>query len=115
MAEIRDTSCCGVAEIVHIGETSSVELILDAVGEDRYEDDGQNGAFYFFTDIGRARRGHDLAKYIRDHKLGKVSRSEAKRNPNTGNRVIIFTWALQGNSFKAWYRKRHPKEPNNYY
>lgn len=112
--EIRHTSCCGLQEIVGITETHNVEHILDVVGDDRYNDQESNGAFYVFTDTGTGTHGKRLSEYIHKNKLGTVTRGKAKRNPNTGNMLILFTWALNGPAFRSWYRKRHPNE-NTYY
>lgn len=36
--------------------------------------------------------GHTLAKYIRDNNLGQLWESPVRRNPNSGNPIVLWVW-----------------------
>lgn len=110
MTRIQHTSCCGVSELSGITDYADPKVILEVAANNRFRDGDANGAYYIFTDTGRGTYGNRLRKYIEDNKLGTVSQTKGKRNPNTGNSVILYTWMLNVRGFKAWYRKNYPSE-----
>lgn len=106
MADLEDTSCCGIREI-HDLEDSSPETLAQ-VGEQRYE--GNNKCtFITFSDAIRYRHGEALCSYIRNNGLGKVITSEAKKNPKSGNMIRMYCWTVNDKAFKKWYDKYRSK------
>ncbi len=112
MSEVRNTSCCGLQEIAGITEHNDPKETISLVAQNRYEEEDANGAFYFFTDTHEAKNAKKLARYIHMNGLGRVTRSRSKRNPNTGNMLIVFMWALNGPALKKWH-KAHKQEEDH--
>lgn len=107
MSYTEDTSCCGVKEIVDIcDEKLNNESLLRDITDLRYEDgDKGNCCYYFFTDINLCEYGNSLKKYITDNKLGTVTRSGAKKNPNSGNSIKVYLWTVNNGALYLWHKK----------
>ncbi|GAG24029.1 unnamed protein product [marine sediment metagenome] len=50
-------------------------------------------------------RYNDLVNYIRDNKLGVVTKIPAATNPNHGSYVKVGIWSINKVAMKAWCRK----------
>lgn len=98
---LNDTECCGLHEIYNIQRVSADVILLD----NEFDDD--SCAFYLFTDTGGSKRssGGKLAKFITENKLGIVTASPTKRNPNSQNMLTVWVWAVNRRAFNAWRRK----------
>lgn len=69
----------------------------------------------FFTDAVMNRRGGSLYNFIRRHKLGSITQSTVRHNPNSSNRVRVWhfkpdmdamreMWNKEKNDFHYSYR-----------
>lgn len=88
--EIRETTCCGVNELGHITGTPPAKII-QAIKDDGWM---QGAAFYMFTMPHPYTWATNLVNYIHKHKLGKVYSPPPKRNPNSGNVIRAYYWAI---------------------
>ncbi len=100
---IENLTCCGIHELADIdyARNKPEETILE-ICQDIYNN-GNNCAFFLFTDIGKKIAGKNLEKYIIKHKLGTITKSPAKVNPNSGNSLTIWIWAIQKTNLKKHY------------
>jgi len=62
------------------------------------------GAYYIFTGTS-ASVIDKLVKYIEKNKLGTVYKTGYKRNPNSGNRLMVFIFAPNPRKMRRWYGK----------
>lgn len=105
MNVLEDTSCCGVDEITSLN--SKPEQTLLEVCEDKYSawGDGAVHAFLIFTDAVKYKHGAQLEKYIIKHKLGTIYKTaKSRRNPNSGNQIMVYIWAPNERTLKRWYK-----------
>lgn len=100
MADLRHTSCCGVKDYHGLMQTPTATLKY--VGSQIYSW-GQGCAFVMFTDTGMASRAEEIKRYIAQYNLGKVTVSHTERNPNSGNRLTVYIWAINQEAFANWY------------
>lgn len=112
--QIETTRCCGIDEIANIKyNRNNNEEILFNLCKNRYsEDDGGDCAFYFFSDTDEEIEhdksfefGLSLKKYIRDNKLGIVTQSTKRINPNTDHTLIMWVWAVNNDKLFEWFEK----------
>ena len=102
MTQINSTSCCGLREIDELDYPP--DEILTTVAEDFFNDENPM-AFYFFTDTRRSQNGRNLAVYITKHKLGAITTTRYKINPNSDNWLKVFVWAVNPRIFEVWFNK----------
>lgn len=116
--------CCAVNEL-H-GLEGSEDIPKDLIGHlitdyyaPAYVDDwtGQNveerftfPAFFIFTQAsdGDSEYGEELKELIAEKKLGEVVQIGPRKNPNSGNKVIIYTWAIDPDALEAWVQANRP-------
>lgn len=103
MSILRDTSCCGVHEIEALERTAKESLL--EICEEKYGWGASQQAFILFTDITTSVRGRKLSKYITDNNLGDIIKTASKVNPNSGNRVTVWVWAVNEKRLLAWWNK----------
>lgn len=97
MAEINSTHCCGLGIIDHIGSTRDWGAVIRAVKRTH-----PRRAHYVFSQAesrydlrGEARKyGEEFMAFILKNKLGTVVKSRAITNPNSGNKLTVFTWTV---------------------
>lgn len=104
-----DIACCGISELCEIYQSESPEDIMECLYNDGYS------SSIFFTDISRTKykHGNDLEKYIKKHRLGRVTRLPTFVNMNTGNRVRMYFWIASDNLLthvRKVYEERNPPE-----
>lgn len=106
MTEIHNTTCCGLNEIEGIAGTNSQKDAKDIIKEVARSQFASMDkcAFYVFTDIGPQKNARTLSKFIQKNKLGTIQKSITKKNPNTLNRLVVYTWAIDRAAFKQWYQ-----------
>lgn len=105
--EIVGTDCCAVDEISGItGKTP--DSVLRKVCQNYFEDEDKC-AFYLFTDIDKNdyKNAIALKKFIETNKLGRVTVSRAKKNPNSGNMVKIYVWEISQRVLKVFNKKHY--------
>lgn len=90
MASIgKNIQCCGIYELVGV-EDYSPEDCIAAV-----KHGGFVGSHVIFSVTHRhIKDGLKLAQLIRRKKLGSVIKGKENRNPNSGNRLTVWTWAV---------------------
>ena len=103
---------CGVLVEDRIAR-SPVETLTSWV--EMLEIDGESAAFIVFTDTmnsppNRAPCGQALCDYIRSNRLGTVYATRAKLNPNSGNQIKVYTYALNQRSLRRWHRDHFPRQ-----
>lgn len=59
----------------------------------------------FFTDAVGNRRGASLYNYIRRHKLGTVTQSKPRMNPNSSNRVRVWCFKPDMGLMREMWKK----------
>jgi hypothetical protein len=132
-AMLQDTSSCAVKQLYGLpdyGKNSFADAMQAIIADselaesvsgdynpdtDEYEDDTYIAnednipAFILMTQAtGRTRtKGwvERFADWIEKEKLGVVSRSEPRPNPNGASKVIVFVWAVNRKQFIAWIEK----------
>lgn len=84
---------CGVSLIFGLQE-STPEQIVNKILKERLITDRKliREAFVVFSDTVYG-RGPILYKYIQDNNLGDIIQMGPRKNPNTGNRIMLWVWA----------------------
>lgn len=116
----EETACCGLREAANLSTNrtaeaamkSFVDLAFDT--EEVWNKDVQEFIpakasaharfrFLVFTQAGRTTKyGDNFANFIRRHELGEVVETNTHINPNSGNPLKIFTWAINWDRLAAW-------------
>jgi hypothetical protein len=113
--ELYDTHIsCGVRSLVGV-HCSDLEAFKCVIG-------GSDGAFtrgdwssfepgytYVFSDnfVGSGKR---LATLIKRHKLGMITSSKWSRNPNSNNKIKVWTWRYNGRVPKEWKAMKYEQD-----
>ena len=101
--------CCGLREITALSRHESPENAIKSLIDPR------RGAFasladrpfVIFTEAvsatypGGRRYGLQLARYIKEKKLGTVMKSGFKINPGSGNKLRMFVWTPDYTALRA--------------
>lgn len=103
MPTIEHTQCCGIKEIDGVEGSHPKEFLLDIA--DAIMSGAEDAAFYFFSDIGDAQNGKAIAAFLKRNKLGKITKTGAKRNPNSGNRLHMWVWNIDLKAYRTWVHK----------
>lgn len=106
---INEMDCCGVVELVEIRTCKPWEVA-------RFMQRHARIPLVIFTQAyhpedNQPAYGDILKNYIVKHKLGAVTNSEARRNPNTGNWITVYTWSLNQDRIRKVKRKKHASKP----
>jgi hemolysin-activating ACP:hemolysin acyltransferase len=92
---------CGVLELSRI--SADIEDVLYAIATRLYHPArGEPAAFIVWSDIVTETT---LADVVDTKKFGKMTTSYCMDNPKTGNPIVVFTWAIYHEPFKAWYSR----------
>lgn len=122
MAYIENLECCGIKEIVEIGETfqryENISIVIKNVCDKRYSETTKgHSAFYVFSDIidaddddWKMNAGIALKKYISSKNLGTTIETTKKVNPNSGNTLKVWIWTVNNKNLLAWYKKNYPTD-----
>lgn len=74
----------------------------------------QHGAFVIYSDI--VKRGGDvLTRYLRKHKLGEINVSPIRVNPNSGNRIRLYTFIPNKSKLNKFVKSRFLEEAKKWY
>ena len=102
MADINGTTCCGIKEIHGLdGTRTTLKMVWN-----KKTSNNVKAAFYLFSDKGLLSNGQRLAAYIIFHNLGKITGTPARKNPNSGNRLQAWLWAVDYPKLEEWYKKQ---------
>jgi len=105
----RTSMSCGVNELSRIND--DIEKVLYQIASSLYHPSrGSPCAFFVWSDIANVGTNADrLEEKIDKEGLGFVERSQIIENPRTGNFILVYTWGIKHDRFKAWYRKERVK------
>lgn len=105
---------CGVYEISGIGRSPAAVTLKD-VGQDikdwwepvifmDEEDHPRHTvpAFIIFSHHAGNRRGKSLRALIEKKGLGTVWTSDARKNENSGNHIVVYVWTVDQPAFVKW-------------
>lgn len=105
-------NCCGIMELGSIVDDASPEDSLMSFSW------GEVAAHVIFSvtsnDTARHKKGHDLAKYIKDHGLGDVLVSKAKANPGHDGTLKAWLWTPNKNALKMLQKRLRIENPDRY-
>ena len=83
---------CGVQQLSDLSRNQE-DNIRYASQDVNYN--GFSGAFLIFSDHAHAlSNGSRLAAFIKKKKLGTVTATRSKVNPNSGNAIKVWVWAV---------------------
>lgn len=104
---INNTTCCGVKDYNGLcGFTP--KQVLQRISRSWFERRKEGrGAFLMFTDVNGVKKGLAVKKYIEDSKLGTVTKSPSRKNPNSRNKITVFLWAINKQKFYKWAKDNH--------
>lgn len=100
MAYLNDMECCGTCELAGLIYTRTKYAVLHAANS-------KPCAFVIFTeaqcnDIPPTTYGKKLSAFIKDNGLGEVVETAEKLNPNSGNMLKVYVWAVDRDSLKTF-------------
>lgn len=103
--------CCGIEELGYIRDDN--EPVDTLMGIDQID-----SAHYVFSVTSREdkrhKKGYALARYIRDHKLGRVVSSPASTNPGHRGTLRAWIWTPNKRVYKTWRKKMVKKDPDKW-
>lgn len=103
---LRSTQCCGLREIEQLsGRTPKKSMKLVCNDLINGFDGRTSGAFILFTGIKRSKYGEKFQEFIEQNELGEVIVTKEKKNPNSGNNLKVWVWAIEPKKLKKWYLK----------
>jgi hypothetical protein len=110
-------NCCGINELAEIQDCDDAKHVLEEVAEGHKIKFGErSGAwdqdllachFIFSQAYKHSPYGEELAKLIKKLKLGRLTSSGWKINPNSGNPVKVWIWTPSYRRLREWYEKEH--------
>lgn len=112
---VNETSCCGLREISGLSEHRTPAIAMQAfcrfsLGLD-YNYNGRLGRTLEFSHAvftaatGKNDYGEKFAAFILRNKLGTVTPSQRRNNPNSGNPLKVWVWTLHQTNVKKWAQK----------
>jgi len=104
MITIERTNCCGFKEIDNLCDGTAEQNLKETC--EQFFNDDNDAAFLFFTGVSKEGYGQKFKKLILKEKLGEITETKAKRNPNSGNKIKAWIWAVNKTKFKQ-YAKRN--------
>lgn len=101
---------CGVKELSRMSDEAQENLF--AIANTFYHPSrGNPPAFCIWSNLddltlngGEGTNGHRLQKAIEAAKFGVVTKTSPALNPNTGNPIAVWTWLIEHEAFKKWYK-----------
>lgn len=110
---VDNTSCCGLNEIVGVAYNSPQDVMRMVCEYKNLSDTKDNRDYVplmFFTDTIYKKKpavqsGQSFAKFIEDNKLGVLSKSTIRINPNSSNRIRCWIWSVNFPNLINWYKK----------
>jgi hypothetical protein len=106
--EFNNLYNCGLVEMAGISEFRTAEGCVAAV-VDYFKGIPSVSHFIFSQAMTRKIRsgyGFRLAAYITKNQLGTVTASDSAVNPNSGNYIVVFVWAVDRKAISSWAKKR---------
>lgn len=99
--------CCGVAELHGIEDPGhsawgNLFYLAHSYRQPRC-------AIWFFTSVYAPALGHEMKRIIQAEGLGVVKSHAPIENPNSGNKITFFSWAIDKEGWAEFCRKVHDK------
>lgn len=108
MADLYTTQCCGIRELNGVEGADAEELLLDAARQ--HTTCGRSAAYIFFSCTAPYKKNvKKLAALIKKNKLGKVTMTEAIRNPNSGNSLTMWVWRVENQKLRSYWAEHNPE------
>ena len=105
MTTVRNTSCCGMSELVNIAKQKTPEEVLLKTSNSIIT---QKRSFIIFSCPTQDKIGGELKEYIEKEQLGPVFESEEVVNPNSNNNLRVYMWTVATDAFKKWVEDNKP-------
>lgn len=117
MSTIYRSPCCGIKHIDGIVNDNNPMVTLMTVGIEFFgmdnedfeedEDNNQDCAFLIFSepDDGGYYNGSRLKRKIESENLGKVTAFKPRMNPNSGNMLKMWVWAVNINNYLSFVKR----------
>ena len=102
MVQLNRTSCCGLREISGLGGAGTSRNALYEVAKIMYTN-SKKGAFVVFSAPSQHKYGDNLRNLITKTRVGTVSKSRARKNPNSLNTLNVYMWSVNDKVLKRWY------------
>jgi hypothetical protein len=101
---------CGIVELY--GLTNDTEKMIFNIATSFYHPArGSPPAFAIWSTVQEKGAGDALEGFIRGRgDLGKVEPSEVALNPKTANFIRLYTWKINHEGFKAYYKAERLKK-----
>jgi hypothetical protein len=129
--QLRGTSCCGLYELFELNQDRSAEQTLKQfvqksgykykplwTDNDEYDKPFSHVIFTAahqrkakFDDPEHPSYGTRFAEFIKANKLGSVTESATTENPNSGNQLRVYVWAVDWTKVKAWDQGKLTEKP----
>ena len=109
MASLNGLSCCGVREIDGL-RLFGVRKSMKDIAPDILH----GCAFVIFTGVvsenvsENAQYGQRFAKYIIKNRLGEVTASPRRLNPNSQNMLAVWIWTVDHEALARWVVRNCP-------
>jgi len=101
MPSIDVTTCCGAIELYDIQSFTPMTAKTFFANID---ENTERSIYYYpiivFSDTQFNLGGRTLAKWIKDKRFGRLTKSNWVRNPNSGNFISVWTWTLNAKAKK---------------
>lgn len=106
---------CGVSQISRLSDDQDPNLF--AIGTRFYHAaHGQPPAFVIWSNLAdQITNGHRLADRIYELRLGTIYKTDSELNPNTGSLICVWTWQVDHERFKEWYKLAKIEKLKNQY
>lgn len=110
---VTQLACCGIQEFANLrrhtanlGTPGAVYKIADMYALMR-----MNGRFLIFSQVvGQGEYGDLLKAFIETTRLGVVTQSNDRVNPNSSNTLRVFLWEVDRDALKEWYIRLGPSK-----
>jgi hypothetical protein len=113
--DCNENLSCGVLQAYRISDDPRVDAVDIAVELyfTRYNNGDPTHGIVIFSDVVRSKNrgypvyyGASLARYLGRLGVGQVTASAIRTNPNSGNRVRVWTFAPNHRKFRSWALKQ---------
>jgi hypothetical protein len=111
MSILASMGCCGVREVqgLRSDPKQTILLIAKALFESEH-----NCAFIILNDANSNKRGQQAADLIRELKLGEISETRSKRNPNSRRLIKVWVWDYDRPALKKYWLEHKSESESSY-
>jgi hypothetical protein len=102
---------CGIKELTGVNCSDLLAFKLALAGKISVEGEvstfGRGWTYVFSDNI--SGNGKEIAKLIKQHRLGRLVATPWVRNPSSGNKIKTWTWIYNGRVPAAWNKLSVPE------